>query len=134
VERIEEVFYAVGTEKLPGTVIPAGRQNNSSEASEFVVADKLKKLAEERLKKAVEAAEKAGVFGNKEDYKIGDTVFVFSDPNFAISVKMGKPSQMIDRGQVEAAASEFLGRKSSEFLERCFKPRAATKQIIVSMK
>jgi hypothetical protein len=132
--RIEEAFNAFGTDALPGTVMPAGRANNSAEAAEFVLADLLKKLAEQRLKNALEAAEKAGVFGNNDQYVTGDTVMVYSDPNFSINVKLGKPSKLINRDAVEASASEFLGKRASEFLERCFKPRAATKQIIVSMK
>jgi hypothetical protein len=61
-------------------------------------------------------------------------VMVFNDPNFSINVKMGKPSTMIGREEVEAAAEKFLGKRASEFLEECKKPRSATKQIIVSMK
>jgi hypothetical protein len=134
VSRVEEAFNALGTDALPGTIIPAGSRNNAKEAAEFVLAERLSKLAADRLKKAAEAAEKAGVFGNPEEYRIGDTVMVFSDPSFSISVKMGRPSKMIGREQVEAAAVTFLGKKSVEFLEACFKPRAATKQIIVSVK
>jgi hypothetical protein len=133
-DRIEEAFFSLGTDKLPGTIIPVGGRNNAKEAGEFVVAERLKKLAEERLKNASEAAEKAGVFGDPEEYKNGETVMVFSDPNFSINVKMGKPSKMINRELVETNATVFLGKKATEFLETCFMPRAATKQIIVSMK
>ena len=132
--RIEDVFNALGTESFPGTIIPAGSRNNSKEAAEYVLADLLSKLAGDRLKNALEAAEKAGVFGDKEDYVTGDTVMVFSDPNFSINVKMGKPSKMIKRERVEEAAAEYLGKRASEFLEACKGERAATKQIIVSMK
>jgi hypothetical protein len=132
--RIEDVFNALGTDQFPGTIMPAGKSNNAKEAAEYVLADLLAKLATTRLKSAAEAAEKAGVFGNPEDYVIGDTVMVFSDPNFSVNVKMGKPSKMIKREKVEEAASEFLGKRSSEFLERCQGLRAPTKQIIVSMK
>lgn len=132
--RIEEAFNGLGTDKLPGTILPVGQKNNATEAAEFVIADMLSKLASTRLKAAAEAAEKAGVFGDPETYVQGDTVMVFSDPNFSINIKMGKSSKMMGREEVEAAASEFLGKKASEFLERCMKPRAATKQIIVSMK
>lgn len=132
--RIQEVFFALGTEAFPGTVLPAGQRNIAAEASEFVLSDMLAKLATDRLKKATEEAEKAGVFGDPSAYVTGDTVMVFSDPNFSINVKMGKPSKMIDRKQVETFAAEYLGKKAQEFLDKCFKPRAATKQIIVSMK
>jgi hypothetical protein len=132
--RIEDVFTSLGSDKLPGTIIPAGQRNNAKEAAEYVLADKLKKLAEARHKKASEAAEKAGVFGDKADYVLGDTVMVFSDPNFSINVKMGNPSLMLKREKVEAAAATYLGKKASEFLEECQGERAATKQIIVSMK
>jgi hypothetical protein len=99
-----------------------------------VLADKLSKLAAERLKKAAEAADNAGVFGDPADYKHGDTVMVFSDPNFSINVKMGKPSKMLKREKVEAAAVTYLGKKAPEFLKECQGERAATKTIIVSMK
>lgn len=132
--RIEDVFRGLGTESFPGTVIPAGAKNNSKEAADYVIADMLKKLAETRHKEAAEAAEKAGVFGDPADYVQGDTVMVFNDPNFSINVKMGKPSKMVKRELVEAAAATYLGKKAPEFLEACQGQRAATKQIIVSMK
>lgn len=132
--RIEEAFNALGTDALAGTVIPAGQKNNSREAADYVIADLLEKLATKRKKEALQAAEKAGVFGTAEDYVQGDTVMVFSDPNFSINVKMGNPSKMIGREEVEAAAEKHFGKKASEFLEECSKERAATKQIIVSMK
>lgn len=132
--RIEEAFNALGTEQLPGTLIPAGSKNNSREAADYVIADLLSKLAETRKKKALEVAEKAGVFGNKEDYVIGDTVMVFNDPNFSINVKMGSPTRMIGREETEAALVKYLGKKADEVLEECKKDRSATKQIIVSMK
>jgi hypothetical protein len=132
--RVEEAFFAMGTDKLPGTIIPVGQKNNAAEAAEFVIADRLAKLAATRLKNASEAAEKAGVFGDKSEYVEGETVMVFSDPNFTISMKMGRPSKTINREKVEEAAAEFLPKRSGEFLERCFKDRAATKTIIVSMK
>lgn len=133
-QRLEEAFYAMGTEKLPGTIIPVGRSNNAREAGEFVIAERLSKLADTRLKNAKEAAEKAGVFGDPEEYVEGETVMVFSDPNFVISVKRGRPSKTINREATTAAAEEFLGKRSSEFLERCFAPRNATTTIIVAMK
>lgn len=132
--RIEEAFNALGTDQLPGTIIPAGQKNNAAEAAEFVIADMLSKLASERLKKASEAAEKTGVFGSSADYVIGDTVMVYSDPNFSINVKMGKPSKLVKRELVEANAIEYLGKRASEFIDKCKGERAATKQIIVSMK
>lgn len=132
--RIEDVFNGLGTDALPGTIIPAGNRNNSREAAEFVISDILVKLATTRSKNAKEAAEKAGVFGNPEEYVAGETVMVFSDPNFSINIKKGRPSKMIKRELVEAAAVEYLGRKAPEFLEKCEGERAATTQIIVSMK
>lgn len=133
-QRIEEAFNALGTEQLPGTVFPVGSRNNSVEAVNFVVAEVLSKLAEARKKNASELAEKAGVFGDPDSYVLGDTVMVFNDPNFSINVKMGRPTKTINREKVEAAAEKYLGKKAAEFLEECFKDRAATKQIIVSMK
>lgn len=132
--RVEDVFKALGTDMLPGTVLPTGHRNNSREAAEYALADKLEKLAKERKAKAADAAEKAGVFGDPEEYVYGDTVMVFSDPNFSINVKMGKPSKMLKRELVEQCAVTFLGKKAPEFLEACQGERAATKQIIVSMK
>lgn len=133
-QRIEEAFNALGTEQLPGTVFPVGSRNNSVEAVNFVVAEVLSKLAEARKKAAAEAADKSGVFGDPSSYVLGDTVMVFNDPNFSINVKMGRPTKTVNRELVEAAAEKYLGKKAAEFLEECFKERAATKQIIVSMK
>jgi hypothetical protein len=132
--RIEDVFTALGTEALPGTVLPVGTKNNSKEAADYLLADLLAKLADKRKKEAFQAAEKAGVFGDPADYVAGDTVMVFNDPNFSINVKKGNPTRMIGREEVEAAARKYLGKKADEFLEECKKDRSATTQIIVSMK
>jgi hypothetical protein len=132
--RIEDGFKALGTDQLPGTVIPAGSRNNSKEAADYLVADLLSKLAKKRKDAAEQAAEKAGVFGDPKDYIEGDTVMVFNDPNFSISMKMGTQGEMLDRELVEEAAEKHFGKKAAEFLEECKKPRAASKQIIVSMK
>lgn len=133
--RIEEAFNALGTDQMPGTIIPAGSKNNSREAAEFVVADRLSKLAETRKKQASEAAEKAGVFGTTDNYIVGDTVMVWNDPNFSINVKLGRPSKMIGREETQAVLlSNFGVKKAAELLEECMKDRSATKQIIVSMK
>lgn len=132
--RIEEIFQALGTDALPGTVIPAGKSNNSKEAADYVLAEMLAKMSAERLKKASEAADKAGVFGDKSDYVTGDTVLVHSDPNFSINVKMGRPVMMVKRELVEAAAEKYLGKKADDFLSECKGERKPTQQIIVSMK
>lgn len=133
--RIEEAFNALGTELMPGTLIPAGAKNNSKEAAEYVVADRLSRLAETRKKQASDAAEKAGVFGSMDNYIVGDTVMVWNDPNFSINVKLGRPSKMIGREETQAVLlSNFGVKKAAELLEECMKDRSATKQIIVSMK
>lgn len=133
--RIEEVFHAVGTDKLPGTVIPKGSKNNSTEAAEYALASHLRNLANDRFKAATEAAEKAGVFGDEADYVEGSTVMVYSDPNLSVNVKLGKPAKIINKGQLEEAVYEILGqKKGDELMERAMKARAPTKTIIVSMK
>lgn len=134
-QRVEEVFHAIGRPDLPGTIVPTGAKNNAAEAAEYVLATHLYNLASERKKKATEAAEKAGVFGDEEAYVEGSTVMVYSDPNYSINVKLGKPAKIINKGLLEAAALEILGpKKSEELLERAQKDRAPTKTIIVSMK
>lgn len=132
--RVEDAFFGLGTEKLPGTIIPTGAKNNAKEAAEYVIADKLVKLAATRLKAASEAAEKSGVFGDKDDYVAGETVMVFADPHFSINVKKGRPGQMLNKDLVAAAAEEYLGKRSQEFMDKCQKERAAPTQIIVSVK
>lgn len=134
IARIEEAFTALGTPALPGTIVPCGQRNNAAEAAEFVLADKLVKLATDRMKNASQAADEAGVFGDPTSYVQGDTIMVFSDPNFTVSVKLGKPSKMLDREKVESAAVEYLGKRAPEFMKACMKDRAAPKTIIVSMK
>ena len=133
-ERIEAIFNALGTEANPETVIPAGTRNNSKEAAEYAIADLLEKLAANRKKKAKEAAEKAGVFGDPKEYVNGDTVMVWQSPQMAISVKSGNPSRMIGKEETQAALEKHLPKKAQDVLEECMKDRAATRQIIVSMK
>jgi hypothetical protein len=133
-ERIEAIFNALGTEANPDTMIPHGQKNNGPEAAEYALADLLEKLAAARKKKAKEAAEKAGVFGDPKSYVNGDTVMVYNSNDFAISVKSGNPSRMIGKEETQAALEKHLPKKATEVLDECMKERAATRQIIVSMK
>lgn len=133
-DRIEALFNAIGTDQNPDTILPAGNKNNHKEAAEFALAERLKKLAENRFKKAAEAAKEAGVLGDEDNYRNGETVMVWQCPDFSVSVKSGNPSKQIGKEEVKAAADKFLGRKSADFMKECFKDRAPTRQIIVSMK
>lgn len=134
--NIEQTFADIGTDVLPGTKLPvAERRNNAEEAAEFVMADKLKKLAENRYKKAKEAAAKAGIFGDEKTYKAGDAVLVWNSPHYAISMKLGAPSTMVDRQLVETTLVNHLGQeKGQAAMEECLKERAGAKQIVVSIK
>jgi hypothetical protein len=135
-DKIETCFGFIGTNEMPGTILPVAKnRNNALEAAEFVLADKLKKLAENRYKQAKEAASKAGIFGDENDYKEGDAVLVWNSPHYAVSMKVGKSSTMVDREKVEATLAKYLGHEKSQVaFEECLKERAGAKQVIVSMK
>lgn len=136
VARIEDVFKALGTDHAPDTKLPVAKnRNNAEEAAEFVLSEKLRKLAEDRYKTAKEAAAKAGIFGDDSEYVEGETVMTWNSPHYVVSMKVGKSSQMIDKGRVEATLHKYLGREKAEAaLEECLKPRAGAKSIIVSLK
>lgn len=135
-EKVEEWFKTIGTEGLAETVMPVPpNRNNGPEAAEYAIADKLAKLAEKRKKEAFEAAQKAGVFGDVEDYIAGDTVTVWQSPYLNVSVKMGNTSKMIGKEETIAALETHLPKgKVAEVMEECMKTREASKQIIVSIK
>lgn len=135
-DQVESWFANIGTPLLPETVMPVPpNRNNGQEAAEYAVAEKLAKLAEKRKKAAYEAAAKAGVFGDEDSYKEGDTVTVWQSPYINVAVKMGSPSKMIGKEETHAALEAHLPKgKVADVLEECLKERAATKQIIVSIK
>lgn len=134
-ERIDALFSAIGTEAMPETVFPSGNRNNSTEAAEYAIADVLLKLAKNRHKSATEKGQAAGIFGDEKDYVANETVIVWQSPSFSINVKKGQPSKMIGKEETEAAILKAVGpKRCAEIMQECMKERAATKQIIVSMK
>lgn len=135
-DRVTALFSALGTEAMPDTVFPTGQanKNNSKEAAEFALADRLRKLATDRFDAAKEAAEKAGVFGNMKELVPNETSMTWQCPFFTVSIKVGKPTEAINREATEVAADKYLGKKAEEFMAECKKARAPNKQIIVSMK
>lgn len=133
-DRIEALFHAIGSDRMPDTCFPGHSKNNSTEANEYALADLLEQLAKKRKKAASEAAAKAGVFGDPDKYVNGETVMVWQSPHLAISVKTGNPTRMLGKEETEAAIRKHLPRKFDEVMDECMKDRAATKQIIVSMK
>lgn len=136
ISRIEDIFNAVGTSQLPDTVLPrAKNRNNADAAAEFVLADKLRKLADARHKAAKEKAEREGVFGEEEQYVAGESVIVWQSPFYTISMKLGNETKMVNREKVEETLRTYLPReKAEEAFEKCMKPREPARQIIVSMK
>lgn len=136
IKNVSDAFFAIGSEAMPTTVLPrAKNRNNAEEAAEFVLSKRLAELANDRLKKAEEAAERAGIFGKPEDYEEGSTVQTWQSPHYSVGVKLGKESKMINKDLVEATFLENFGsEKTGNLLEACMKPRAAPKQKIVLMK
>ena len=144
-ECVEYLFNALGKAgkvdvdgkkvDFSGTVIPAGNKNTSEAASEFFVADLLRKAAEERFKKAKKEAEEQGILGSEESYVEGETVMAWNSPDFTINVKKGKPSEMIDREAITAAINEALPKeKAAAVLKAGMKPRKGTTTITTAMK
>jgi hypothetical protein len=133
--KIEAMFAAIGTSALPETVIPAPPgKNNGLEATEYIVSELLKKAADKRFKKAQEAADASGVFGNRAQYVAGKTLLVFNAPEFTLSAKKGEPSTMVNREQVTEVLKEAAPKRWQELLERCLKPREGAVSIITAMK
>lgn len=134
--KLEERFSFLGTDFQPDTVVPRPRnRNNGDEASEYITAEILKKAAEDRFKAAQEAAEAAGVFGDRSEYKDGETRMVYQTPHYVISVKVGKSSKAINKEKVEETLSELVAKeKLASTLAKCMKPRAAPVQFISALK
>lgn len=133
---IDAVFNGLGTDNAPETKLPVSpHRNNADVVADYVLAEHLKKMAEDRFKQAKERAEKTGVFGSEEDYIEGQTVQVWQSPHYSLLVKKGKASTMIDKDKVLEVLMRRLGHdKAQEAFEECMKPRAGAQSIIVSIK
>lgn len=132
---IEEILNSLGTEVLPATQFPVPKnRNNGPAAAAFILWDHVSKFADKRFKEASKDAEEQGVFGNPLDYESGETKMVYSSPEFAISIKKGNDSALINRELVEEVLREIAPGRWQELLKRCMKPRAGPVQRIVSLK
>lgn len=134
--NIEEWVRNIGTSVLPETVMPRPKnRNNGDEASAYIEAEIILKAAEERFKEAKEAADKVGVFGDRAEYKEGETRMVYQTPAYVISVKVGKSSKAINKERVEETLSKYLAKdKVADALDECMKPRSAPVQFISALK
>lgn len=134
--RIEALVAGIGTDAFPDSCVPRPKnRNNGEEAAEYVTADIIARAAEKRKKAATEAADKAGVFGDRSTYKHGQTKMVYNTPDFTISMKVGNPSKAVNKENTEHVLFEMLPReKAVEAFGRCMKERAAPTQVVISLK
>lgn len=133
-DRVEALFTSIGTLAMPGTAYPTGGRNNGPEAAEFVLSDQLRKMAEDRFKKAKDAADASGCFGDPEKYVAGETTEVYRTPNFTFSVKKGRDTQAINRDNVEAVLKKHFPGKWQELMQECLGKRNGPTQIIISLR
>jgi hypothetical protein len=134
VDRIDALFDSIGTDNLPDTRVPPGRENKGHEAAEFVVAQRLKKRAEARYEKAKKNAEEVGCFGSDDQYVSGETVEVYRTGSFTFSVQRNRDSEVIDKDLVEETLKELAPQKWRELLQRCKKPRKGATQYVVALR
>jgi hypothetical protein len=134
-DAVDAILSALGTEAFPATQFPVPKnRNNGVEAVNYVLWDHVSKFADKKAKAASKAAEENGVFGDAASYVAGETAMVYSTPEFAISIKKGDDTQMINRELVEAVLKEVAPNKWQDLMKRCMKPRAGPVQRIVSLK
>jgi hypothetical protein len=133
-DRVDALFDSIGTEALPETAYPRGKDNKAPAAAEFVVAEQLKKRAEKRYNRAKEEADAVGCFGLQETHVAGETVEVYRSPHFTFAVKKGEETMMVNKENTIEVLRELAPGKWQELLKRCMKPRAGPTQIITALK
>jgi hypothetical protein len=133
-DRVEGLFSSIGTAALPETLFPSGPKNNGTQAAEFVVSEQLKKLAEKRYERAKAEAEAVGCFGDKAEYRPGETVEVYRTAGFTFSVQKNADSKMIDRTAVEQLLRDLFPSKWKEMMDRIEKPKAGATRFIVALR
>lgn len=134
-DAVDAILNALGTEKFPATIFPAPKNKNNGEAAtDYILWDHVAKVASKRAKQTAQIAEEQGVFGDATAYVAGETTLVYNAPEFAISIKKGDETEMVDRELVETVLKEVAPQKWQELLKRCKKPRAGPTQRIVSLK
>jgi hypothetical protein len=133
-DRVDALFDSIGTEALPDTAYPRGKDNRAPAAAEFVVAEQLKKRAEKRYNRAKEEADAVGCFGLSDSHVAGETVEVYRSPHFTFAVKKGEETMMVNKENTIEVLRELAPGKWQELLKRCMKPRAGPTQIITALK
>jgi hypothetical protein len=134
VDRIDAVFDSIGTSNLPDTEIPPAKDNMSTYATEFTVAQRLKKRAEKRYERAKKTAEEVGCFGDPEKYVSGETVEVYRSGAFTFSVQVNADSEVVDKDLVEEVLREVSPTKWRELMQRCKKPRKGATSYVVALR
>lgn len=133
-DRVDALFDSIGTDKLPDTQYPRGKDNKAVVAAEFVVAEQLKKRAEKRYNAAKAEADAVGCFGLPDSHVPGETVEVYRSPNFTFAVRKGEDTLMVNKENTTEVLREIAPGKWQELLKRCMKPRAGPTQIITALK
>jgi len=133
-DRVDALFDSIGTDKLPDTQYPAGRDNKAPAAREFVVAEQLKKRAEKRYKRAKEEADAVGCFGLPDEHVAGETIETYRSPHFTFAVKKGEETMMVNKENTTEVLRELAPGKWQELLKRCMAPRAGPTQVITALK
>lgn len=133
-DRVDALFDSIGTDKLPETQYPRGKDNKAAVAAEFVVAEQLKKRAEKRYNKAKAEADAVGCFGLPDSHIPGETVEVYRSPHFTFAVKKGEETFMVNKENTAEVLREVAPGKWQDLLKRCLAPRAGATQIITALK
>lgn len=121
---LDKAFQKIGTTNGTGPL--ESRDNRSSIAYELYVADKLASLADARKKKAKEAAQEAGILGDKSTFVPGTAVQVYDNEYLEIVAKTSNPASRIDKTALENELVKALGRnKATDLLSKVTKENAA---------
>lgn len=114
--KIATAFAKIGTSN--GTAMPQNDDNRFSIAYEYLVAKKLKSLAEGREKKAKEAAQSAGLLNG--DFEPGTTITTYKNKAFNIVAKTNQPAERIDPNLLKAKLMIAIGAdKAEKIIKQC---------------
>jgi len=116
-----------------GTAPPESEDNRFSIAYEYFIADALASVAAKRKELAKAAALEAGVLGDKEEQKEGNSYNVFDSSGLFIVARVATAVKALDKTKLQSELiKEVGGEKASKIIEAATKTNKPAITYIVS--
>ena len=105
--NLAKSFNKIGTAN--GTARPQSDDNRFGLAFEYYIADRLASIAGKRKEQAKAACKSAGLLGDEDTFKPGNTVQVYDNEHLTINAKTANPANRIDPTELQNVLIRELG-------------------------